>query len=94
VRLGYSRESWYVFRVPEKMMFGRMNNVGLDPFSRYSGVRPKAVVRPDCGRSVGCGRPNHGRSYVGKVFWLVVGGLWLVPVVWVLWLATGRPWPS
>jgi hypothetical protein len=40
VRLGYSRESWYVFRVPEKMMFGRTNNVGLDPFSRYSGVRP------------------------------------------------------
>lgn len=30
-------------------------------------------MRPDRGRSVGCGRPNHGRSYVGKVF---MAGRW------------------
>jgi hypothetical protein len=90
VRLWYRRESRYVFRVPEKMMFGRTNIIGLDPFSRYSGVRPLVVVRPDRGHSAGCGRPNHGRSNVGKVLRLVVGGLWLVPVVWVLWLAAGR----
>ena len=48
-----------------EMMFGRTSNVGLDPFSRYSGCIPWAVVRPDCGCSIGCGRPTS----IGKV-WL------------------------
>ena len=38
VPLGYSRGSWCVLRVPEKSMFGRTNNVGLDMFSRYPGA--------------------------------------------------------
>ena len=88
MRLGYSRESWYVFRVPGKMMFGRTSNVGLDPFSRYSGVLPWAAVRPDRGRSVGCGRPHLGLSYGGKVLGLAAAGqCWLRLAVGGLWLA-------
>lgn len=63
---GYSRGSWCAFRVPEKTMFGRTNNVGFDPFSRYSGCTPLAALRPDCGRSCGRGRPSRGRSSSGK----------------------------
>jgi len=63
---GYSRGSWCALRVPEKTMFGRTNNVGFDPFSRYSGCTPSAAVRPDCGRSCGRGRPSRGCSSSGK----------------------------
>ena len=57
------------------------------------------MVRPDRSRSVGCGRPHHGRQLRGLApaghCWLrlVVGGHRLDAVAWVLGLAVGRPWP-
>jgi hypothetical protein len=47
VCLGYIRESWYVARVLRKMVFGRDECVGLDPFPRlFGGVRPSPMVWP------------------------------------------------
>ena len=77
---GYSRGSWCVLRVPGKSMFGRTSNVGLDPFSRYSGRTPWAAVRLDRGRLCGRGRPNCGRSSGGKAWGLAAAGRGRLPV--------------
>lgn len=76
MRLGYSRGSWCVLRVPMKLLFGHTNNVGFDPFLRYPGCTPLAAVRSDRSRSAGCGRPTFGRSSCGKVLELAAAGCW------------------
>jgi len=76
---GYSRESWCSLPVPEKTMFGRTFNVGLDPFLRYPGLHALAAGR---GWFVAASQPRPAMSPV------TAHGGWPWPAVRWLRLAT------
>lgn len=88
---GYSKGSWCDLRVPEKMMFGRTNNVGFDPFSRYSRLH-KAPGRPV---TAGYGWPLAGRGRLQPAAWPVTAGCgWPLAGHGRLWLAAGHSLPA